>query len=92
MRLSHHCSVGELDGIQESSTKRSSGLAVNSHSMEIPSSDLVHLADFFDCVDFLVDLLELTPAEKSDAAKKDNTSTCTKGSTLLFVMLEEKRA
>ena len=42
--------------------------------MEIPSHDLVYLASFFDCVDFLVDLLELTPAEKSDAMKKDNTS------------------
>ncbi|XP_064401366.1 uncharacterized protein LOC135347339 isoform X3 [Halichondria panicea] len=67
--------AGELDGIQESSTKRSSGLAVNSYSMEIPSHDLVYLADFFDCVDFLVDLLELTPAEKSDAAKKCTTQT-----------------
>ncbi len=43
--------------------------------MEIPSHDLVYLADFFDCVDFLVDLLELTPSEKSDAAKKGTTQT-----------------
>ncbi len=40
---------------------------------EIPPHDLVSLASYFDSVELLVDLLRLSPADKSDVKAKAHT-------------------